>query len=239
MKDAFGARSLAVVSLLSVLGIAVGCGSSTPAQTTSPASQVQVINTAAQAVPVTGNVNATVSGTPTVNVGNAPTVNIGNAPTVNVGSMPAVTINPPSLTVVSNMDDPGRNPYQSVATTSSCTGTTCVLNFGSVPAGHRLVLLHASAGLDFSSTSTTTPALVFVNIGTDPLNAVTHFPVTDINGNAGVFDKQILLYIDGSQTVQLAIFLSGGNFVSGQFQNATLFGYLVDCSAAPCAPIAH
>lgn len=71
MKTRDVGRLCAVLVLLATVGFSAGCSSPSQAQSTNPtSSQVTVINTTAQPVPVTGNVG--ISGTPAVTVsGNA------------------------------------------------------------------------------------------------------------------------------------------------------------------------
>lgn len=216
-----------------------GCQSETHAQTTTPASQVQVINTAAQPVPVAGNVNATVSGTPTVNLGGTATVSVGNTPTVNVASMPTVTITPPAVTIVSTMDDPGRIPYQSSSTPQSCPvgGSGLCWPFPAVPAGHRLVIQHISGALQYSTVPN--PLVVFVLDGTfRAMNGFTPSVTTSTTVPSLInFDQQVQLYVDASQTYSVEVYAAGASTVG--FVPIIVTGYLLDCAAAPCVAIAH
>jgi hypothetical protein len=233
-------RLFVVVLVLGAARLFVGCQSTTQAQTTTPASQVQVINMPAQPVPVTGNVNATVSGTPTVNLGSTATVTVGNTPTVNVASMPTVTITPPAVTTVSNMDDPGRIPYQSTSPTPQpcpAGGVGLCWPFPAVPAGHRLVIQHVSGALQYSTSPN--PLLVYVlDSGFHAINAFTptanawSSTVQLIN-----FDQRVQVYVDASQTYWVEVWASGAPTVG--FVPVIVTGYLLDCAAAPCAAIAH
>ena len=233
-------RLLVVVLLLAAARLFVGCQSTTQAQTTTTASQVQVINTATQPVPVAGNVTATVSGTPTVNLGSTATVSVGNTPTVNVASMPTVTIAPPALTTVSNMDDPGRIPYQSAnGTPQSCPagGSGLCWLFPAVTAGHRLVIQHISGSLQYSTVPN--PLVVFVLDATNhAINAFTPSvtPSTTVPSLIN-FDQQVLMYVDASQTYSVEVYAAGAPTVG--YVPVIVTGYLLDCAAAPCAVIAH
>ena len=238
-------RLFVVVLVLGAARLFAGCQSTTQAQTT--ASQVQVVNTPAQPVPVTGNVNATVSGTPTVNlgstatvtVGNTPTVSVGNTPTVNVASMPTVTITPPAVTIVSNMDDPGRIPYQSTSTPQSCPagGVGLCWPFPAVPAGHRLVIQHISGVLQYPSVPN--PLVVFVlDANYRAINAFTPSVIPPGTTPALInFDQQVLMYVDASQTYSVEVWANGVATVGSVPVIVT--GYLLDCTSAPCAAIAH
>jgi hypothetical protein len=238
-------RLFVVILVLAAARIFVGCQSTTQAQTT--ASQVQVVNTAAQPVPVTGNVNATVSGTPTVNlgstatvsVGNTPTVSVGNTPTVNVASMPTVTITPPAVTTVSNMDDPGRIAYQSTSTPQSCPagGVGLCWPFPAVPAGHRLVIQHISGALQYSASPN--PLVVFVlDSGYHAINAFTPSANTwSTTVQLINFDQRVQVYVDASQAYWVEVWANGAPTVG--YVPVIVTGYLLDCTAAPCAAIAH
>jgi hypothetical protein len=233
-------RLFVVVLVLGAARLFVGCQSTTQAQTTTPASQVQVINTPAQPVPVTGNVNATVSGTPTVNLGSTATVTVGNTPTVNVASMPTVTITPPAVTTVSNMDDPGRIPYQSTSPTPQpcpAGGVGLCWPFPAVPAGHRLVIQHVSGALQYS----TSPNPLVVYVLDSGFHAINAFTPTANAWSSTVqlinFDQRVQVYVDASQTYWVEVWASGAPTVG--FVPVIVTGYLLDCAAAPCAAIAH
>ncbi len=51
--------------------------------------------------------------------------------------------------LVQSIDEPGRNPYQETLSDLGCRGTTvCSFNFGTVPAGKRLVVTHLAGYVD-------------------------------------------------------------------------------------------
>jgi hypothetical protein len=156
---------------------------------------------------------------------------------------PVTVVNPatqPALT--SSVDDPGRAPYQSGVTGLVCQsgsplqdgGWTCIANFPAVPAGHRLVIQHVSIG--FSNAASAFGVLtdgVHFNIGA-------HFsaaPPWTFGGGLVFADQPVLLYADEGRMPRVTITTFVGNANSPQGEVA-LMGYLLDCSAAPCKPIA-
>lgn len=148
---------------------------------------------------------------------------------VNTAANPAIT---------SNMDDPGRIPYQATVVGSSgsnCVATGCSFNFAPVPAGHRLVILHVSAFIQANPSSTP----MRVAVGALPTFS-SEFLVTVQDTLSGLneiqFDQPVLVYLDAGQTPVVALDTNISTFfASGQI--ATLTGYLLDCSAAPCSAI--
>jgi hypothetical protein len=147
---------------------------------------------------------------------------------VNSTAAPAIT---------SRMDDPGRIPYQSVMNTSQCGGSNyCYINYGPVPAGHRLVITQVAG-------------LYFFNAPTGPIN----FDVSILGPGAfqtgwlpqvrssslSAFNYPVTVYVDPGQTFRVAAEVFGTTFNSGLDQQATITGYLLDCTAAPCSAIAQ
>jgi hypothetical protein len=145
--------------------------------------------------------------------------------------------------LVLNVDDPGRVAYQSVL--EGNTGTNCFGNGGGcrfqfpvVPSGHRLVIQHVSA--EIVANANGVPASVGVGPVTDGINALV-FYATVQSGSFIQFDQPVLVYVDAGQIPQVLIIpingVDAGSPNIGQI--ATLFGYMLDCSAGPCAAIAH
>ena len=187
------------------------------------------------------NPSSPTSSTQNVNVVNTPTVNVGSLPVVTIGGTPAVHVANTSAApaVISAIDDPGRVAYQSQ---KSVTLASPQINFGvqfpAVPANHRLVLQHIAVGVAMSvagpvsvgslySSNFFIPAGSFVNLGF---------------ATFGSFDEPMLEYVDAGimPFISIAAF-NGGTFAGsgGLQQTVSLTGYMLDCSAAPCAPIAH
>jgi len=174
-------------------------------------------------VPISGSV--AINGTPGVNVNNTPNVHI-----VNTSSSPALT---------SSLDDPGRHPYQATVSRPSCQATSggenCGFLFPLIPLNRRLVVEHVSGIFSF----TAVPTILYAGVGS-PV-AANFFPIPQATvappGALTSFDQATKLYFDTttlSPLVSLA-FLGTANLQGG---SVTLTGYLLDCAAAPCAPIA-
>jgi hypothetical protein len=137
---------------------------------------------------------------------------------VNTSSGPALT---------STVDDPRRVAYQSGQFPNVSPPTDFVLfNFGAVPANHRLVVQHITGNLTMSNNGTA------VVTG----NASSFFAPS--HGGIAAFDQPVLSYWEAGTTPQVGAKALNGQTFSG-LQGVSMTGYLLDCSAAPCAPIAH
>jgi hypothetical protein len=155
---------------------------------------------------------------------------------MNTTSQPAIT---------SGMDDPGRVPYVSQAAlgSQSCQLDECVFNFPSVPAGHRLVVQQLSGFIQFGSGTS-----LAARVATAPLGSTSgegEFTVNAIpnqGNNLASFNQPYLAYFDGGQTPVVFVISINTLFRGAPFNDSevvTLKGYLLDCTAAPCSPIAH
>lgn len=136
-------------------------------------------------------------------------------------------------------DDPGRIPFQAAEQdATACVGQgICFLQFGTVSAGHRVVIKHVSGAL-----FTAAPSQTIVTVG--PFNGAglafesfmvgpgrgTSFPVET------VFDQPVEFYFDQGQTVEVSLNATS-TFISGTSALMTLTGYELDCTVAPCGPI--
>jgi len=133
-------------------------------------------------------------------------------------------------TPVREVDDPGRIAYESEQSIGA--GQDFVV-FPKVPAGHRLVIQHVSAELRFQSFVSSQVQVVVSAGGQAASNFLAPFSQT----LAG-FDQLVQLYVDAGETPAVQIVADLGlTQVSSGF--LTLTGYLLDCTAAPCATIAH
>ena len=187
-----------------------------------------------------------VTNTPNVNVANTPTVNaqqagpwnvgINGIPTVNVANFPPPL--PPTLTTVVNMDDPGRIPYQSTVNMSGkCPpgSNSCFWEFGSVPAGHRVVIQHLSGVVGFG----TKPTAVWVL-----LNNGSGLPVSTFLAPFAIFsafDQAVRAYFDPGQLIEVQVNLDLGSYpdpADSISEIVTATGYELNCSIATCAAIA-
>jgi hypothetical protein len=164
---------------------------------------------------------------------------------------PGVTVLNTSLSV-HNLDDRGRIPYQSVANmTGQCPqtqpGAGCNFNFAAVQTGHRLVVQHVSGSLQFANSPVFVQVSVFLPSGQP--GSVFFAPFNGTAGGGGLgpvnnvfseFDQQILAYYDPGQAPQVQVQSSQAVFSGGaSSQLVFLSGYVLDCSVAPCEPIAQ
>ena len=97
-----------------------------------------------------------------------------------------------------------------------------------MPAGHRLVIQQVSAIVIFPvDVSYVTVAV------TSPKGFSTFLP--PIFANSTRFDQPVQLYVDAGNSPKVVV---GANSAVN-IGSATLTGYLLDCTAAPCAKIAQ
>jgi hypothetical protein len=199
---------------------------SAPTAFTFPALDVKVVNTP----------DVNIANTPIVTVGNSPSVNVTNTPNVNItntGAQPVLN---------SSIDDPGRIPFQQqiALNNGECSGAaTCFFTFRSVPAGHRLVIQHISGSVSYSGT----PFSIIVSLYTPnsgvPLSQF-FATVTGPDTSLTVFDQPVLAYIDpplvAGAFFGVRVDLGPGRVTSGG-QLMTMSGYMLDCTAAPCATL--
>ncbi len=146
----------------------------------------------------------------------------------NTSSAPAIT---------SLIDTPGRIPYQGTLTqiAPSPQVSQLTFTFPLVPPNHRLVVQHISGF--FVITGPAPPAAlvsITFNVFAPALSAfftpsLGSNPTFDFNA----FDQPVQVYFDAGQ--QPLVGISGPTFQAGQSEGVTLTGYMLDCSAAPCA----
>jgi hypothetical protein len=147
--------------------------------------------------------------------------------------------------IVSDMDDPGRVAYLSsarfISGPAECNSEGCLLNFGPVPANHRLVVQHLSADLVFTSAPGQV-SLEYFGAGMGIRGGLTS-QATAAFHNASVaqyreaFELPVQFYVDAGQSFQTNMQAENlGGFLGG---SVTASGYMLDCAAAPCAAIAH
>jgi hypothetical protein len=141
----------------------------------------------------------------------------------------------PALT--SAIDEPGRIPYQSVLS-QTCGGpsATCNFVFGAVPAGHRLVVQHMSGQLTVTALST----YIEVTAGPDvPGKWITQLQLFVNNSTfQSFFDMPVHFYVDAGESPTVSASTYGAVPFQANNQVVSLSGYLLDCTAAPCAAIA-
>jgi hypothetical protein len=131
----------------------------------------------------------------------------------------------PPVAEVRNVDDPGRIAYESQQQIGARQNS---ISFPVVPTGHRLVIQHVSGLVDFQSAVSEVNAVVNSPEGFSAFQP----PFTK---NITQFDQLVQLYVDAGNTPEVTVAAD----VPVNFAAVTLTGYLLDCTAAPCARIAH
>jgi len=130
-------------------------------------------------------------------------------------------------TQVRDVDDPGRIPYQSFQNISAGQHE---LDFPAVPVGHRLVIQHVSGDMNFNFT----PIQVVVTV--EVTGGATSF-FAPFSGTFVKFDQPVQLYVESGEAANVIVLANDGiDPASRGF--LTLSGYLLDCTASPCAKIA-
>ena len=135
-------------------------------------------------------------------------------------------INAAQTTQVREVDDPGRIAYESE---QHLGAEQLTVFFPVVPAGHRLVIQHVSGTVTFQSAVSEVNALVISPEGFSAFQP----PFTK---NITQFDQLVQLYVDAGNTPQVTVAAADALAAFGEL---ALTGYLLDCTAAPCARIAH
>jgi hypothetical protein len=151
--------------------------------------------------------------------------------------------------LTSRVDEAARVPYQVqlLLPAISCEGlatlTSCRGSVSGVPAGKRLVVQAVSGAFNSYSTA---PASGQVQVSTLSPSAE-YFAVPSIStvrilslilnepAYFSAFQAHETVYVDGGAPVNISVALSGSSSIS--FQSITVTGYVIDCTAAPCAPI--
>ncbi len=148
-------------------------------------------------------------------------------------STPVTVMNTSSAPAIhSSIDDPGRIPYSSLQQALlSSPATSQFFNFPPVPANHRLVITQISGA--FNTTNVGVPVMVELTTQGGTFGVTLTPPVVPLGENS--FTAPLIYYFDAGQTPEVwagAAAFSGG-------QSVRLTGYLLDCSAAPCAAVAQ
>jgi hypothetical protein len=132
----------------------------------------------------------------------------------------------------SSVDDPGRIAYQATVQCVPGQSLDCDFTFSAVPQGRRLIVQHVSGSAGFVSAPTATAVLLLGGANA----ALSAFNVPGGEANV-LFDQAVLQYFDPGSVPVLTV-EGRVAFNPNAAQIATLTGYLLDCNAAPCAPIA-
>jgi hypothetical protein len=144
----------------------------------------------------------------------------------------------------SSVDDPGRVPYVSQAAlgSQSCQLNECVFNFPPIPAGRRLVVQQVSGFIQLGAGTSIAARVAMPLTSTSGQGEFTVNAIPDQGNNLASFNQPYLAYVDGGQSPVVFV-ISINTLFSSISLNAseavTLKGYLLDCTAAPCSPIAH
>ena len=133
---------------------------------------------------------------------------------------------------IRNLDDRGRVAYQAKLVT-----TTAPARLPAVPDGHRLVIEHIS-GVFNSVSTTTNPFAVYVELlkaGENEENIIGGIVPTLAPSNTFVtpFDQALLVYVNPGDRLEIGIGSIGGG---AGILNVS--GYMLDCTSAPCDPMA-
>ena len=215
-----------------VLVGAVVLSSPITAYSQTKATNVSVVNTAANPVPTqaqgTTNIagNVSVTNTPTVNLASGSTVSVTNTPTVNLASGASVSISNTTANpvLVRSVDDAVRQIFQKQMQINMAAG-----EFGKnasffVPAGKRLVIEHVSAA-GFDDGDQHLQFEVDTNVNGE---FASHFLVTERQGGHPFFrvSQQLRVYADPGTQVQVVV-LRPTNTTSA-VAAMTISGYYVD-----------
>lgn len=162
--------------------------------------------------------NVGISGTPSVSVTSLPAVQLSGTPTVNVATQSGAPL------MVVNLSDRGRTPYQSIL--PDCASGSC--QFPPVPAGYRLVVESISVLATFSQSISFFPNAVLIGSSGIVLN----FPLSPGQQNTASAVRSLIAYFDSGDQPTVTV-------IPQTTPTVTLSGYLIDCTTAPCAAIAH
>jgi hypothetical protein len=199
----------AVVMAIVILGMAFSL-IGTKRTDAAAAAAVQVVNTAANPVPVTGAVTATVNGQLTLEPGASVTVANGQAQPVIVRS--------------------AGEPVQGNADCSFTSGS-CEVDFVTVPAGKRLVITHVSGSIFLPSPKELQIAQIVHSAG--GVGAAWSSPVeylaptligTPNTSKMLAFNHQTLIRFEPAETAKLMVYSS--NIAPGGFAAIFYSGYL-------------
>jgi hypothetical protein len=143
--------------------------------------------------------------------------------------------NAPVPLVIVNADDPGRIPYQSSANLNSCLAAFCSFVFNNPSPDHRLVVQHIVG----SWTNTVMGATLIV-IAQDrngaPRSQSEQSGAWTGDVEEFFFDQPVQVYVDPGSFFTVFMSVTAGNSLGG---SVGVSGYLLDCVASPCAPIAQ
>lgn len=145
--------------------------------------------------------------------------------------------------LVSNVDDPGRVPYQYDlgmynGTNGPIVCSVCSRDAPPVPAGKRLVITHVS-GLFIANRVPGTPFILslgagYFNFAAGPPNFL-FSPTSQGTDRFGsdwlVFDQPVRAFYDAGSAPRVSLTTTDLTTFQGQFN---LSGYMLDCTTGPC-----
>jgi hypothetical protein len=133
-----------------------------------------------------------------------------------------------------NVTDPGRIPYvvQQTLNANQCVSNSCIFTLPQVPAGKRVVVQQIGAWA--TGITGTTPIVAEVSEPT-VLDPFVFFSAAPVSGVAGL-NEPVQVYVDQGQSLLVSLGFNGDTLTSPVA--LTVNGYELDCTAAPCAPIA-
>lgn len=181
----------------------------------------------------------TISNTPDVHVTNTPSVTLNGTPNVHVTNTPSVTVgNLVSMPVIGSLiDDPGRVAYRS--TLGGASGTNDLqFHFPAVPAGHRLVVTEVTGRATLLGNDVVEVQLSGNGVAGPDFFLPPSASVFGISSRVTAFAQPVVFYLDAGDAPDVLLNdLANNAFTDGA--RITLTGYMLDCSAAPCSPIAQ
>jgi hypothetical protein len=148
--------------------------------------------------------------------------------------VPTTVLNPATQPAFTrSVDDPGRIAYQASLGVNCPVNIApgvfpCVAAFSTVPTGSRLVIQQVSVRLDSAD--------VTLSYAVGIVDNVSFFSAPGLEFTI-YHNQPILAYLDGGNVPQLTLIVHGTDAGMAQGQ-ASIMGYLLDCSATPCNPIA-
>jgi hypothetical protein len=137
--------------------------------------------------------------------------------------------------LVSNVDDPGRIPYQILGSCFFSGTTECHSNLPQVPARMRLVITQVSGYVQENLPGGTFIAPVLSG-GRGRIQIPVLFEGSASGLNYFSFNQVDTMFVDAGQNPMVAFFL-GAIPSQNSGVEFTLTGYMLDCSTGPCAAI--
>jgi hypothetical protein len=150
--------------------------------------------------------------------------------------VPVTARNAANGTPIYDIDQPGRIPYQATQVARTIYDYVVTFTFNAVPAGHRLVIQQVSAQISMCCIVPSDVRLLAL-VSTPGFHDVYSFaPAPFIGGSdEGSFAQPLQFYFDEAEQPMVQLTSPTTKF---RYVGVTLVGYELDCTVAPCAPIA-